>query len=58
MVAEPLHGALENRAVAEQPVSADIEGEPQSCLTCGILCFEFGRSTTTAAGIQAERVNR
>jgi hypothetical protein len=32
---------LENRAVAKQPVSAHLERELRSYLTCGILCFGF-----------------
>jgi hypothetical protein len=39
IVAEHLEGWLETRAVAEQPVSAHIERELRSYLTCGILCF-------------------
>ena len=44
IVAEHLEGWLETRAVAEQPVSAHIERELRSYLTCGILCFGFGRA--------------
>ena len=44
IVAEHLEGWLENRAVAEQPVSAHIERELRSYLTCGILCFGIGRA--------------
>jgi len=43
VVAEHFESRLENRAVAEHPVSAYVEGELRSYLTCGILCFGFGR---------------
>ena len=43
-------GWLENRAVAEQPVSAHIERELRSYLTCGILCFGFGRARCASCG--------
>jgi hypothetical protein len=50
VVAEQLEGWLENRAVAEQPVSAHAEGELRSYLTCGILCFGFGRARCARCG--------
>ena len=50
IVAEHLEGWLENRAVAEQPGSAHVEREPRSYLTCGILCFGFGRARCTSCG--------
>ena len=50
VVAEHLEGWLENRAVAEQPVSAHVERELRSYLTCGILCFEFGRARCASCG--------
>ena len=50
IVAEHLEGWLENRAVAEHPVSAHIERELRSYLTCGILCFGFGRARCTSCG--------
>ena len=50
VVAEHLEGWLETRAVAEQPVSAHVERELRSYLTCGILCFGFGRARCTSCG--------
>ena len=50
VVAEHLEGWLENRSVAEQPVSAHVERELRSYLTCGILCFGFGRARCTSCG--------
>jgi hypothetical protein len=50
IVSEHLEGWLENRAVAEQPVSAHIERELRSYLTCGILCFGFGRTRCASCG--------
>ena len=50
IVSERLEGWLENRAVAEHPVSAHVERELRSYLTCGILCFEFGRARCTSCG--------
>jgi len=55
IVAEHLEGWLETRAVAEQPVSAHIERELRSYLTCGILCFGFGRAR--CASFLADRPN-
>ncbi|MEX0687992.1 MAG: transposase zinc-binding domain-containing protein, partial [Pirellulales bacterium] len=49
-VAEHLEGWLENRTVAEQPVSAHVERELRSYLTCGILCFGFGRARCASCG--------
>ena len=50
VVAEHLEGWLETRAVAEQPVSAHVERELRPYLTCGILCFGFGRARCTSCG--------
>jgi hypothetical protein len=50
IVAEHLEGWLLNRAVAEHPVSAHVERELRSYLTCGILCFGFGRARCTSCG--------
>ena len=50
VVAEHLEGWLEARAVAEQPVSTHIERELRSYLTCGILCFGFGRARCASCG--------
>jgi hypothetical protein len=50
VVAEHLEGWLDNRAVAEHPVSAHIERELRSYLTCGILCFGFGRARCASCG--------
>ena len=50
VVAEHLEGWLENRSVAEQPVSAHVERELRSYLTCGILCFGFGRARCASCG--------
>ena len=50
IVSEHLEGWLENRAVAEHPVSAHVERELRSYLTCGILCFGFGRARCTSCG--------
>ena len=50
VVAEHLEGWLENREVAEQPVSAHVERDLRSDLTCGILCFGFGRARCTSCG--------
>jgi hypothetical protein len=50
VVAEHLEGWLETRAVAEQPASAHIERELRSYLTCGILCFGFGRARCASCG--------
>jgi len=50
VVAEHPEGWLENRAVAEQPVSAHVERELRSYLTCGILCFGFGRARCASCG--------
>ena len=50
IVSEHLEGWLENRAIAEHPVSAHVERELRSYLTCGILCFEFGRARCTSCG--------
>lgn len=50
VVAEHLEGWLENRAVAEQPVSAQVEGELRSYLTRGILCLGFARARCTSCG--------
>jgi hypothetical protein len=50
VVAEHLEGWLEARAVAEQTVSAHVERELRSYLTCGILCFGFGRARCTSCG--------
>ena len=61
VVAEHLEGWLENRAVAEQPVSAHVERELRSYLTCGILCFGFGRARCTSCGqgfVVASRLSR
>ena len=61
VVAEHLEGWLENRAVAEQPVSAHIERELRSYLTCGILCFGFGRARCASCGqgfVVASRLSR
>jgi hypothetical protein len=55
IVAEHLEGWLETRAVAEHPVSAHIERELRSYLTCGILCFGFGRAR--CASFLADRPN-
>jgi hypothetical protein len=49
-VAEHLEGWLENRSVVEQPVSAHVERELRSYLTCGILCFGFGRARCASCG--------
>jgi hypothetical protein len=50
IVSEHLEGWLENRAVAEHPVLAHVERELRSYLTCGILCFGFGRARCTSCG--------
>ena len=50
IVSEHLERWLENRAVAEHPVSAHVERELRSYLTCGILCFGFGRARCTSSG--------
>ena len=50
VVAEHLEGWLENRSVVEQPVSAHVERELRSYLTCGILCFGFGRARCASCG--------
>ena len=50
VVAEHLEGWLETRAVAEHPVSAHVERELRSYLTCGILCFGFGRARCASCG--------
>ena len=50
VVAEHLEGWLETRAVAEQPVSAHVERELRSYLTCGILCLGFGRARCASCG--------
>ena len=50
VVAEHLEGWLETRAVAEHPVSAHVERELRSYLTCGILCFGFGRGRCASCG--------
>ena len=50
VVAEHLEGWLQNRAVAEQPVSTHVERELRSYLTCGILCFGFGRARCASCG--------
>ena len=55
IVSEHLEGWLENRAVAEHPVLAHVERELRSYLTCGVLCFGFGRARCTSCG-QGEAV--
>jgi len=50
IVSEHLEGWLENQSVAEHPVSAHVERELRSYLTCGILCFGFGRARCTSCG--------
>ena len=50
IVSEHLEGWLENRAIAEHPVSAHVERELRSYLTCGILCFGFGRARCASCG--------
>ena len=50
IVSEHLEGWLKIWAVAEQPVSAHVERELRSYLTCGILCFGFGRARCTSCG--------
>ena len=50
VVAEHLEGWLENRSVVEQPISAHVERELRSYLTCGILCFGFGRARCASCG--------
>jgi len=50
IVSEHLEGWLENRSVAEHPVSVHVERELRSYLTCGILCFGFGWARCTSCG--------
>jgi hypothetical protein len=61
IVSEHLEDWLENRAVAEHPVSAHVERELRSYLTCGILCFGFGRARCASCGqgfVVASRLSR
>ena len=44
IVSEHLEGWHENQSVTEHPVSAHVERELRPYLTCGILCFGFGRA--------------